>query len=84
MKEIILIVGSLVFLSSCSNTDQQFCECMDIAEKLNGANQKAFSENRTQADLDEIKSLQKTQTETCQKYFEMSGEEMLELKEACK
>lgn len=84
MKKIIPVFCSILIFASCSNKDEQFCECLEIADKLNIANQKALSENRTQADLDEIKSLQKTQTETCQKYFEMSGEEMLKMKEDCK
>lgn len=83
MKTFIPVLSLLIIFTSCSSKDEQFCECLEIADELNKTNQKAFSENRTQADLDEIKSLQKTQTETCQKYFEMSGEEMLKMKEDC-
>lgn len=84
IKKPIFFLGLLFFLASCNNKDQQFCDCLEVAKKLDAVNQEILTGERTAENINEVKALKKTQTEMCQKYFQMAGEEMLQLKEACK
>jgi hypothetical protein len=73
----------VMVLSSCSQKDSQFCECMEAGKELNEFAQTLWEKNVTKADADKQKQLKEAQTEACKNYQTMDGTEMLKRKEAC-
>ncbi len=83
MKTIFLIaITALLF--SCSNKDEQFCNCLKAGEELNDKTKTVFNHVVTQKLHKEIQELKSKKKSACNDYQTMSGKDMLELKKECK
>jgi hypothetical protein len=71
------------FLLSCSQTDTQFCECLDAGKKFNSALMRSSEKGYPTKDKLELERLKKAQEAACLNYQNMDGPAMLELMAEC-
>jgi len=81
--KIVPFMKTFLFIS-CSNKDQQFCDCLKAGEELNDKTKTVFNHVVTQKLHKEIQELKAKKKSACKDYQTMSGKDMLELKKECK
>lgn len=78
----------LTVLWACSGDDaekdEQFCKCMEVGDELNKYSAELLERQATAEDAKKMKELRDQSKKECSKYYQMSGEEMLKRKKACK
>ncbi len=82
MKKLTFLAATLLFVS-CSDQNEQFCECMDAGEKLNNFSVTLFDKNITEKQANELKALKAEKDKACADFKQMKGDEMLELQKNC-
>lgn len=81
MKKIIVLL--FIGFASCSETDEQFCKCLDASEKFDKVANDLLSGKTSETSPEERKALKKEKEKACENYQTMSGEEMLKRKADC-
>lgn len=90
-----ILIASVVMLSllwACSGKeegngaieDAQFCNCIQVTDKLNKYSAELLERSATAEDEKQMKKLKDARTKACKRYYNMSGEEMLKRKAGCK
>ena len=82
MKKIALFAGFFL-LFSCSQRDNQFCECLEIGNQLNEFSSIILEEGATTETAKKLKELKSTKQKACEGYLTMDGPEMIQKKAAC-
>lgn len=79
---------SILFLTlvlfSCANKQEQFCSCLKAGEALNNYAQKILQEDLTGANVKKLRELRQMKKEACSDFETMAGDQLLQLKAACK
>jgi hypothetical protein len=84
---VLLIVVFAGIISSCSDSaesDAQFCRCMEAGESLNKFSAELLERTPTAEDAAQMKKLRQASKKECERYYQMSGEELRKKKAACK
>ncbi len=79
----IFLTATAALLFSCSNKDEQFCNCLKASDQLNAKTQTVYNKLITQKLQKEIQQLKSVKVKACEDYQMMSGKEMIELKKEC-
>lgn len=80
MKKIVFI--SLVLITSCSQKDEAFCNCISVADEFEKESA-AILNGEKAVDEEVFRKLKHEKEMACKEYLTMSGEEMLKKKETC-
>lgn len=88
VKLALVPLALLGLLFACSgedaNKDDQFCKCMEVGDELNKFSAELLERQATAEDAKKIQKLRSQSKKECSRYYNMSGQEMLKKKEACK
>lgn len=68
---------------SCSQRDDQFCECLEIGNQLNEFSATILEEGATSETANKLKELKSTKQKACEGFLKMDGPEMIKKKAAC-
>lgn len=79
----IIVFAVLLLAVSCSQKDQNFCECLNISEELTQASRAALIAKPTQADIERIDSLKHIKMSQCEDYEMLDGETLLKKRNDC-
>jgi hypothetical protein len=74
----------LLVLISCGNKQEKFCSCLNAGEALNNYAQKMLKEELTSAKVKKLTELRQMKKEACNDFETMAGDQLLQLKAACK
>ena len=81
----IYVVVTFCFLHvSCTQKDEQFCDCMKTSKSLDAIGRKLVLRPTDKKLADQFKTLKVQKSSACKPYLQMTGEEMLKRKAACK
>ena len=83
MKIYILTLFVIAALSSCSSTDQQFCECLAVGDELNNYSAELLKGEVTKEQAEALKIIKAKKKKASAAYENMSGPEMLKKKSEC-
>lgn len=79
------LVVTLCFLHvSCTQKDEQFCDCMKTSKSLDAIGRKLVLRPTDKNLAHQFKLLKAQKSSACKPYIQMTGEEMLKRKAACK
>lgn len=82
-RKIILGIGVMALMVSCSKKDEQFCKCLEAGEKLNEFSNSILEKGATKEDEVKIKQLRAEKDSACVNYITMGGDEMRAKKKDC-
>jgi hypothetical protein len=74
---------SLLYLTSCSDSQTPFCSCIEAGNRLNVALKDVYTKDITSSEKSNIEKLKKEQDTLCADYKYMDGAQMLELQKEC-
>ena len=83
MKNPLIIIVISLILFSCESADKKFCSCIQVSKKFNRINKSILEGTNSLDSIQKAKSLLKEKKQLCSDYLKMTGEEMLEKKNAC-
>ena len=78
---IVFVVVSLLF--SCSERDEQFCQCLQFGQELNTFSSTVLKEGATEQTAKKLRELKAKKQRACDAFKTMDGPEMIQKKAAC-
>lgn len=82
MKKTFVLAG-LALLFSCSQRDEQFCECLEIGNQLNEFSSTILSDGPSVESAQKLNEIKSKKQKACEGYLTMDGPEMIRKKAAC-
>ncbi len=79
----LFLFTSLLYLTSCSDSQTPFCSCIEAGNRLNIALKDVYTKDNTYSEKNNIEKLKKEQDKLCADYKFMDGAKMLELQKEC-
>jgi hypothetical protein len=82
MKKTVILTG-LVLLFSCSQRDEQFCECLEIGNQLNEFSSTILTDGASLESAEKLNEIKAKKQKACEGFLTMDGPEMIRKKAAC-
>ena len=83
MIRLSITILTAILISSCSQQEGKFCDCLNTSEALNSFSKTLWDIEVTKEDEKKQQNLREAKKIACKVYQKMGGEEMKKLKEKC-